>query len=582
MELLAYLFHQPVPYSFTRMTVRERGDGPLDITRLIERVGATLVGAGRPSDRNKNLLVYTRDDTRAQAPQFIAGGQVGLPTARVNPDRPGGDAQLVTTRAATIADRRLWAMENVYVLGGQLRRTRWHVHVGIEQIDETSCILATRRSYTHGFDADVFNLTPDPGCEVWDFLRSPGYRFSIGKETLDGLPQFIGTDISVQRFVEHLSDAQRNTAILVGYDTDIDTTRLVRALVGHATIFVPATEVVEDAISKILDIDLAAGDEEITISHPGQLPGLRVKPVKQRNLAFRELDREVYASINPGATYPDDRSASFGTGPREALAAIISNVFHFGIRADETTVVAPSDVDDRVRRDALDHLRASHTDGTELLRLFEEENDVLTGRLSRRERELRVAETARKELTAERDALRHEVLGLKARVGAITSSRPLIDAPDVRTLPKNLLDAVDLACRIYQHKLFATEAARVSAEAASDADLERAWRCLYDMANVLHPLHFKEGLPLRTIAKRFQEETGFELAVHESESTRSNDRLAAMRAQTYNGEVLDISTHIKIGNKRGKALRVHYAPHVIDQRIIIGHFGAHLPTGKDR
>jgi len=580
MEYLGHMFHRSAHYSFTRIIARAADGSPLEAARLLEAVGKTLVGVGRWVD---GTAVYALTEEHLRNPVFLQGGVIAL-HARGGPANLRNESQSVTTRFATIETpagaRRVCALENVYILGGTYRRTRWQLNVGIEEHEDGSCILAVRRSYGHGFDAETFNLRPDSENSVWELLRSPGLQFAVGNETIDGLPRFIGKDIGVQEFVEHLSEPQRNTAVVMSRNTDLDSMRLLRTVAGHATVFVPCSDAAEDTMSKILDIDLGDGDEDTTIYRPGQPLYLHVKPVKQRLYAWREHARSRHERRYPGEPFPG--LDGDWTTPDQALETIAANVFHFGAIAEADTIITPADIEARERRASLDRLRATRADDAELLRLFEEENETLARRLSSRERELRAAESAWMEATMDRDALRQEVMGLKAQQGALTANRPQIEAPDLPTLPRTLLDLIDLACRLYPHRLKATELARASAESASFSDVDRAWRCLYLMATVLHPLHFKEGLPLRVIAKRFQEETGFELAPHESESTRTNERLAGLRTQVYRGEALDVSTHVKVGNKRGQALRVHYAPHVIDQRIIIGHFGAHLPTGKDR
>jgi hypothetical protein len=580
MEYLGQMFHRAAYYSFTRITARAADGSPLEAARLLEAVGKTLVGVGRWVD---GTAVYAVTKEHLRNPVFMNGGVIPL-HARGGPENLRNETQSVATRFATIetsgGPRRVCAMENVYILGGTYRRTRWQLNVGIEERDDGSCTLAVRRSYGYNFDAESFNLRPDPGSNLWELLQTPGLHFMVGSETVDVFPQLVGKAMSVQQFVDHLSQTQRNTAVVIRRYTDLDSMRLHQLVAGHATIFMPSSDAVEDTMSKVLDLDLGGGDEDTTIYRPGQPLYVHVKPVKQRLYAWREHARARHTAMYPNEPFPG--LDGDWTTPDQALDAIVANVFHFGAVAEPDTIITPADIELRERRSSLDRLRATRADDAELLRLFEEENEALARRLSSRESELRAAESAWMDATADRDALRQEVMGLKAQHGSITANRPQIEAPDLPTLPRTLLDLIDLACRLYPHRLKATELARASAESAFFSDVDRAWRCLYLMATVLHPLHFKEGLPLRAIAKRFQEETGFELAPHESESTRTNERLASLRTQVYRGEALDVSTHVKVGNKRGQALRVHYAPHVIDQRIIIGHFGAHLPTGKDR
>ena len=83
---------------------------------------------------------------------------------------------------------------------------------------------------------------------------------------------------------------------------------------------------------------------------------------------------------------------------------------------------------------------------------------------------------------------------------------------------------------------------------------------------------------MREICQKFRNTTGFELAVGESETTKGNKKLAAMRKDVYNGEHIDISPHVRHGNAPGKLLRVHYYAHQKQKLLIVGHCGDHLDT----
>ena len=100
------------------------------------------------------------------------------------------------------------------------------------------------------------------------------------------------------------------------------------------------------------------------------------------------------------------------------------------------------------------------------------------------------------------------------------------------------------------------------------------------MATVLHELYFQQKLQLREVVVHFRNRTGFELAIGESETTKGNKKLAGQRRDTYKGEAIDISMHVKHGHSPGNILRVHYYPHPGERRLIIGHCGDHLDTVK--
>ena len=111
-----------------------------------------------------------------------------------------------------------------------------------------------------------------------------------------------------------------------------------------------------------------------------------------------------------------------------------------------------------------------------------------------------------------------------------------------------------------------------------------AWRCLQSMASELHPLHFPppgSTIEAGTIPQRFAGATGFELSVAEGAMTRKHPKLMRLRRAAYQGELIDVSAHVKCST-RTHFLRVHYHAHQRERLLVIDHCGDHVETAGTR
>ena len=130
--------------------------------------------------------------------------------------------------------------------------------------------------------------------------------------------------------------------------------------------------------------------------------------------------------------------------------------------------------------------------------------------------------------------------------------------------------------RTYPGRILFTNRAKTDAAKCKLRDPNAAWRCLRAMATHLHSLHFGQKLPLREVARQFQNLVPFELATTESETTMNNKKLAKQRKAIYKGEERDFSPHVKFGRDPGNSLRVHYFADNDDKLIVIDRCGDHL------
>lgn len=102
-----------------------------------------------------------------------------------------------------------------------------------------------------------------------------------------------------------------------------------------------------------------------------------------------------------------------------------------------------------------------------------------------------------------------------------------------------------------------------------------AWEMVFGLATKLYELVFEENS--NRLENAFGEAfSSFELAMSEGKQTKKDSRLMALRQRVHEGQEIDISPHIKYGDRRPKLLRLYFAICRDTKRLIIGSFGDHL------
>ena len=172
-------------------------------------------------------------------------------------------------------------------------------------------------------------------------------------------------------------------------------------------------------------------------------------------------------------------------------------------------------------------------------------------------------------LETEAEALRKENGSLRTRASLMDNLR----------LPQTPADALQLAAAAFPDRLLFLPPAVKSAEEFTHGSTSEVWDVLRAMAVVLYPLVFgQEG---GHVAKRFQDQAGFELTLRDMKANKRNQAFARLRTVEYNQKVHDMTAHVKgRSNKPGETLRVHFFADYDQGKLVIGHCGEHLPTSK--
>ncbi|MEZ4870463.1 MAG: hypothetical protein R3C14_54545 [Caldilineaceae bacterium] len=185
---------------------------------------------------------------------------------------------------------------------------------------------------------------------------------------------------------------------------------------------------------------------------------------------------------------------------------------------------------------------------------------------------LQAAERAQAYVRDEANELRNQVAVYKTQLDAISLEK----------LPTTLIEVVEQIERFHPDRVAFTERAKTTAKDSSFKDIPTAWHCLWNVATVLHDLYLNPTNSSFDIEREFVSRTGYELARTEGKQTKQNKNLMGQRLDVYNGEEIDITAHVRYGNKSPNCLRIHYHVHRDENKLIVGHCGDHMDTAGTR
>lgn len=216
----------------------------------------------------------------------------------------------------------------------------------------------------------------------------------------------------------------------------------------------------------------------------------------------------------------------------------------------------------------------SRADDIDYMQALESENV----RLESENRELKEQIQPQLAVLPELYAERLNAIDLERKLVALEAVRA-----DIEQLPEDLPAVLQLIERLYPDRIFFSAVALESARTAKlngwSGGVGIAWRLLRAMALTLHDLHLTGAAD---VMRRFQDQSGFELALGEGSATRRDSELMKSRVVEHDGGLLDVGAHVKYGSREPRLLRVHYGFCFHCGRIVIGHCGDHLTTAGTR
>ncbi len=154
----------------------------------------------------------------------------------------------------------------------------------------------------------------------------------------------------------------------------------------------------------------------------------------------------------------------------------------------------------------------------------------------------------------------------------------------MREFPETCAKALDLAEQAFSGRIVVTQVARKSAASANrNIDSGETFDILRCLAMNLWPKYFEEDESDGDAGTEFKNETGYEIAFHESTMTKKDSRLQSLRQISYDGREIDISPHVKgKSGRRDALLRVHFCVDRKTGKIVVGHCGEHMETAGTR
>jgi len=181
----------------------------------------------------------------------------------------------------------------------------------------------------------------------------------------------------------------------------------------------------------------------------------------------------------------------------------------------------------------------------------------------------------------EADRVRHRIKDLESQIEGLMH---------LKTLPSSLADILKTVEKMFPNRVeIADNAIDTATKYADEHDgiwvrqeqLAIAWEMVFGFVTKLYDLIFLEES--KNLEDDFRQSfSTFELALSEGKQTKKDARLMNLRKVDHRGEEIDITMHIKYGNRKPKMLRLHFAIHRDLRKLIIGHFGDHLENYSTR
>jgi hypothetical protein len=194
---------------------------------------------------------------------------------------------------------------------------------------------------------------------------------------------------------------------------------------------------------------------------------------------------------------------------------------------------------------------------------------------------LNTENTGLKYRVEEADRVRNRIKDLESQVEGMKQ---------LTTLPSSLPEVLRTVAKLFPERIeIADNALKTAKEYTDEQDgfwgrseqLAIAWAMVFGMATRLHDLIFIDES--KSLENDFgQSFSTFELALSEGKQTKKDARLMGLRKIAHDGQEIDITMHIKYGNKKPKMLRLHFAIKREGKKLIVGHFGDHIENYSTR
>lgn len=489
--------------------------------------------------------------------------------------RPAGDRRFSVQTARHVGNGteqapQHWAVRYEHADDDTLAR-QWRTDIGLTLKADGSITFSL--TTIHWLQPGFIGKEPEPPLPsapgiVGTLLREMNWRAFAGSERLSTEPQLLREGYA-HLFRDSLFDEKRKVPIVLVAKTFhtgkplIDSSQLAHVLAGAATVYESESSLVDKELEYLLDSEYRCWNGKVRVYQPGLDPD-------------KLGDSRRHRYFNP------DDIATFGAPT--IVDFLVRGIVRRSLLQTDASVANIEDVQARVQQEQLAALKASAPDNEAWIKALEADNERLNKALadSRGETQMWSAEAERLQTVDEENrVLEYRNRTLSEETASAKKHAELFETQanvlaDLKGFPDSLKEVIALVEQAFPGRLLFTSRAKSDAAKCKLRDVDAGWQCLRAMATHLYRLHFDERLPLREVAKQFQNLVPFELATTESETTKNNKKLAKQRKAVYKGQERDFSPHVKFGRDPGNSLRVHYFVDSEDQILVIDRCGDHL------
>jgi hypothetical protein len=476
-----------------------------------------------------------------------------------------------------------WALRYQHPNEPSVPYRQWQVDIGLRSLssDHFHLSLTTTHWLLPGYIGEEPQV-PSPTAPgiITSLVRSPKWKARSGGDKLTSEPTmlFVGNG---HEFKQRLIAKDRILPIvLISLDFGIqsplvDPRSLAWVLSGTALVYMATTSEVDKELEWLLPRHLRCWNGMVRLYQPH--PDLADASDGSRHRYFGgDKIRE--------------------STPEKVTEMLVRGIVRRGYHVARDIVFSIDDVRTQLQFVRLAGLK-SKADGQptqEWIKALEDDNSKLDLRnrnlaeqVDRQELQILILEEDRTRLDDQIATLKYRHRELDRRVAEAEAAprqmRTQLDTLlSMSRLPESLPEVISLIERIHQGTIVFTERSKRSARESSLNDMSVAWSCLWSMATILYELHFGESSDITTIEQEFRSRSGFDLSITEGKQTNQDKKLLALRKDTWNGKPIDITPHVKWGNKEPRLLRIHYAPMQHEKLIVVGHCGDHLTTSGTR
>jgi hypothetical protein len=270
----------------------------------------------------------------------------------------------------------------------------------------------------------------------------------------------------------------------------------------------------------------------------------------------------------------------------EVVKIISESLVRRSVFANLMSIQSIDDIERLIIEQSLKEAIASKRDD-KIIDVYQQQVQNLKTLLNEKEFELSQYCRLYDDKDAEAENLRGEIKVIAEQNFSLrTQNKQLAEASagnDVLSLPEKvptcLVELLDWIESGFPKKVVVLEEAKRSADGFEVRDINRAYKLLRSIPDVLHDLMFSGDGDKRA---QYANSTGFELSMTESKMTKRDGSLAKLRRRRFNGQDIDINAHVGFGNRHPNLLRVHFYIAQSEGVIVIGHCGDHLDNFSTR